>query len=132
MIRNNYCTVSVRVRDCTVLPALAAVICTLEVPAGVTGALGVVGALGAVDWAVELPPPHPFSRNAPANKLSKMSKWQAREESLRFLPASAMVSKPGAQNAAAGSTGVLFGEGRGLPGSMFAVLPAVCMVTIVV
>jgi hypothetical protein len=43
-----------------------------------------------------------------------------------------MVSKPGAQNAAAGSTGVLFGEGRGLAGSIFAVLPAVCMVTMVV
>jgi hypothetical protein len=69
--------VSVRVRDCTVLPDLAAVICTVEVPAGVTGALGVVGALGAVDWTEELPPPHPFSsagcilRKAGAGKLER-------------------------------------------------------------
>jgi hypothetical protein len=126
--RANYCTVRVRVKDCTVLPELAAAIFTVEVPAGVTGALGV---LGAVDWAEELPPPHPFSNHVPANKVSKMSKWQAREESLRFLPASAIVSNPGAQNAAAGSKG-LFSDGKGFVRCSFAVLPAVCMVTTVV
>jgi hypothetical protein len=60
-----------------------------------------------------------------------MSKWQAREESLRFLPASAIVSNPGAQNAAAGSKG-LFSDGKGFVRCSFAVLPAVCMVTTVV
>ena len=126
--RVNYCTVRVRLKDCTVLPELAATIFTVEVPAGVTGALGV---LGAVDWVEEFPPLHPFSSHVPANKLSKMSKWQAREESLRFLPASAIVSNPGAQNAAAGSKG-LFSDGKGFARCSFAVLPAVCMVTIVV
>lgn len=118
----------VRLKDCTVLPELAATIFTVEVPAGVTGALGV---LGAVDWVEEFPPLHPFSSHVPANKLSKMSKWQAREESLRFLPASAIVSNPGAQNAAAGSKG-LFSDGKGFVRCSSAVLPAVCMVTIVV
>ena len=74
--------------------------------------------LGAVDWVEELPPPHPFSSHVPANKLSKMIKWQAREESLRFLPASAIVSNPGAQNAAAGSKG-LFSVGKGFVRSQF-------------
>jgi hypothetical protein len=100
-------------------------ICTVEVPAGVTGALGVVGALGAVDWAEELPPPHPFSSHAPASKLSKMVRCRADEENFRLLSPSAIVSNPGAQNAAAGSTGLLFGDGGGVAGSTFAVLPAV-------
>jgi hypothetical protein len=127
--RVNYCTVRVRLKDCTVLPELAATIFTVEVPAGVTGALGV---LGAVDWVEEFPPPpHPLSSHVAANKLSKMSKWQAREESLRLLPASAIVSNPGAQNAAAGSKG-LFSDGKGFVRCSSAVLPAVCMVTIVV
>jgi hypothetical protein len=132
--RANYCTVRVRLKDCTVLPELAATIFTVEVPAGVTGALGVLGVLGvlgAVDWAEEPPPPHPFSSQVPASKLNKMSKWQARAESLRFLPASAIVSKPGAQNAAAGSSG-LFSDGKGFVKCSFAVFPAVCMVTTVV
>jgi hypothetical protein len=126
--RANYCTVRVRLKDCTLLPELAATIFTVEVPAGVTGALGV---LGAVDWVEEFPPPHPFSSHVPANKLSKMSKWQAREESLRLLPASAIVSNPGAQNAAAGSKR-LFSDGKGFLRCSSAVLPAVCMVTTVV
>ena len=38
----------VTVKDCTAFPALAAVICTVEIPAGVTGVVG-VGVVGAVD-----------------------------------------------------------------------------------
>ena len=121
----------VRLKDCTVLPELAATIFTVEVPAGVTGALGVLGVLGAVDWAEEPPPPHPFSSQVPASKLSKMSKGQAREESLRLLPASAIVNNPGAQNAAAGSKG-LFSDGKGFLRCSSVLLPAVCMVTTVV
>jgi hypothetical protein len=129
--RSTHCTVRVIVKDCTAAPELAAVIFTVEVPAGVTGALGVLGVLGPVDWGEEFPPPHPFSSHVPANKLNRMSKWQAREESLRFRPASAIVSNPGAQNAAAGNKG-MFSDGKGFVRCSSAVLPAVCIVTTVV
>jgi hypothetical protein len=124
-------TVRVRVKDCTAAPELAAVIFTLEVPAGVSGALGVVGVLVPVDWAGELPPPHPDNVNMPTNNSSRMILWQVRAESLRFLAARAIVSNPGAQNAAAASKG-LFLNRKDAAGRNCAVLPAVCMVTTVV
>jgi hypothetical protein len=56
---DTYCTVSVRAKDCTVLPAAVAAICTVEVPAGVAGALG--GVLGVLLAVADPPPPHPLT-----------------------------------------------------------------------
>jgi hypothetical protein len=63
-----YCTVSVRAKDCTVLPAAVAAICTVEVPAGVAGGLG--GVLGVVLAVADPPPPHPLTTSVAASKAS--------------------------------------------------------------
>jgi len=55
-------TVSVTLADCTTVPPLVAAICTVETPAGVAGALGVV------DLDVEFPPPHADIIHVPASK----------------------------------------------------------------
>jgi hypothetical protein len=66
--RSTYCTVSVKAKDCTVLPAALAVICTVEDPAGVEGVLG--GVLGGVPAVEDPPPPHPLNTSVPASKAS--------------------------------------------------------------
>jgi hypothetical protein len=66
-----YCTVSVRAKDCTVLPAALAVICTVEVPAGVAGVLG--GVLGGAPVVEDPPPPHPLTTSVPASKANATS-----------------------------------------------------------
>ena len=116
----------VRVKDCTAVPEFAAVICTVEVPAGVTGVFGVEGTFVGLD---EPPPPHPASVNIAPDKTKVSNRYERREEILAFLRAKAIDSNPGAQNAAAGNKGLFSGTG-GAPRS--AVLPAVCMVTTVV
>ena len=118
----------VRAKDCTAVPEFAAVICTVEVPAGVTGALGVVGTFVGLE---EPPPPHPASVNVAIEKASASDRYERREKILRFLRAKAIDSNPGAQNAAAGNNG-LFSGTEGAPGRRSAVPPAVCMVTTVV
>ena len=55
------------------MPELEAAICTVEVPAGVT-LEGLVGAVGAVDWDAELPPPHAIISPDPASKASRTSR----------------------------------------------------------
>ena len=62
-----YCTVSVRAKDCTVLPAALAEICMVEVPAGVAGVLG--GVFGVVLAGTD-PPPHPLTTNVPPSNAS--------------------------------------------------------------
>ena len=118
----------VRVKDCTAVPEFAAVIFTVEVPAGVTGALGAVGTLVGFE---EPPPPHPASVNIATDKVKASNTYKRSEEILPFLRARAIDSNPGAQNAAAGSRG-LFPGTKGAPRRSSAVLPAVCMVTTVV
>ena len=116
----------VRVKDCTAVPEFAAVIFTVEVPAGVTGALGVVGTFVGLEE-----PPHPASVNIAPDKTKVSNRDERREEILVLLRARAIDSNPGAQNAAAGNNG-LFSGTEGGPGRRSAVLPAVCMVTTVV
>jgi hypothetical protein len=67
----------------------------------------------------------------PTNNSSRIIMWQVGAEGLRFLAVRAIVSNPGAQNAAAGSTGLSL-NGKDFAGRNCAVLPAVCMVTTVV
>ena len=116
----------VRVKDCTAVPEFAAVIFTVEVPAGVTGALGVVGTFVGLEE-----PPHPASVNIAPDKTKVSNRYERREEILVFLREKAIDSNPGAQNATAGNKG-LFSGTEGAPGRSSAVLPAVCMVTTVV
>jgi hypothetical protein len=71
---HTYCTVSVRAKDCTVLPAALAVICTVEAPACVAGVLGATGALGVVLAVEEPPPPHPLTTNVPASNANATTK----------------------------------------------------------
>ena len=66
--RSTYCTVSVRAKDWTVLPAALAVICTVEDPAGVAGVLG--GVLGGAPAVDDLPAPHPLTTSVPASKAN--------------------------------------------------------------
>jgi hypothetical protein len=65
---DTYCTVSVRGKDCTVVPAALAAICTVEVPAGVAGVLG--GVLGVVLAVADPPPPHPLTTSVAASRAS--------------------------------------------------------------
>jgi hypothetical protein len=68
---DTYCTVSVRAKDCTVLPAALAAICTVEVPAGVAGvAGGLGGVLGVVLAVADPPPPHPLTTSVAASRAS--------------------------------------------------------------
>ena len=102
--------------------------CTVEVPAGVTGALGVVGTFVGLE---EPPPPHPASVNIATDKTKASNTYERCGKILPFLRAKAIDSNPGAQNAAAGNNGLFLGT-EGGPGRRSAVPPAVCMVTTVV
>ena len=53
------------------LPAALAVICTVEVPAGVAGVLG--GVLGGAPVVEDPPPPHPLTTSVPASKANATS-----------------------------------------------------------
>jgi hypothetical protein len=88
---------------------------------GVVGAAGAVGVVLDVD---ELPPPQPVANHAPAHKATENTRPRPKEEDLRRLRANAASSSPGAQKAAAGSTGK-WSSGRGLDPRRWALLPAV-------
>src|SRR6201996_4122139 len=79
----------------------------------------------------ELPPPQPMANHVPANKAAEKRRPRPKSETLPRRLANAASSIPGAQKAAAGSTGEL-PFGRGLNPRHSALLPAVCIVTTVV
>ena len=89
----SYWTVSDSVKDFAKFTALVTMICTVDVPAGVTGVLGGVGVVGGVEVAAELPP-HPVMTPVPASRAINRTSKKPREESLRLLPAKANDPEP--------------------------------------
>jgi hypothetical protein len=103
-------------------------ICTIEVPAGVTGVLGGVGVVGGGVVVAAVLPPQPMIVPVPASRATRKTSRKPRGENLRRLTARAKGINPGAQNAAAGRREA-FSVGEPIQRSSFALPPAVCMVT---